>query len=170
MKKTIIFVLGFFLVLSMCTAQKVGHLNLGNILAEMPEAGRADSTLILYQKQESMKGDTIAKLFEKEYKVFVDAYNAGTLSPSQTQKRQEELQKQQRIIQAYAKDVEQKVEVLRQQLLQPILAKLDAAIKEVGKVGKYDAILDVSSGFMLYAQESEDIAPLVREKLGLKSK
>lgn len=162
------------LVICVCilsgTAQKLGHINIGNIIADMPEAAKADSTLILYQKQESSKGDTLAKIFQKEYQVFVEAYNAGTLSPSQAQKRQEELRKNQAIIQNYAEEVRQKVEVLRKQLLQPILNQLDDIIRNIGKEGKYDIIFDASSGVFLFAQDSEDVAPLVRKKLGLKEK
>lgn len=170
MKKTILLGLVLTLCASYMSAQKIGYINVGNILTEMPAAGRADSTLVLYQKQESMKGDTLAKIFEKEYQVFVEAYNAGTLSPSQTQKRQEELKKQQQILQSYAQEVENKVEILRKQLLQPILNQLDDVIRQVGKEGNYDVILDASSGLFLYAQESEDIAPVIRKKLGLKEK
>ncbi len=148
-------------------AQKLGHINLGNLIADMPDAAKADSTLVLYQKQESIKGDSAAAIFQKEYKVFVEAYNAGTLSAIQAQKRQEELQKQQQIIQAYQSEVQQKVEILRKQLLQPILIKIDDAIRAVGKENNYTVIFDTSGGTMLYAIESEDVTPLVKKKLGL---
>jgi outer membrane protein len=167
MRKFFLLVLIFSAFITVGNAQKLGHINLGNLIAEMPEAARADSTLVLYQKQESMKGDSIAVLFQKEYKVFVEAYNAGTLSATQAQKRQEELQKQQQIIQAYANDVQQKVEILRKQLLQPILAKLDDAIRAIGVENAYTAIFDTSEGAMLFALESEDVTPLVKKKLGL---
>ncbi len=167
MRKLFLLVLIFSTCMTVGNAQKLGHINLGNLLSEMPEAARADSTLVLYQKQESLKGDSIAVLFQKEYKVFVEAYNAGTLSATQTQKRQEELQKQQQIIQAYANDVQQKVEILRKQLLQPLLNRLDDAIRAIGAENGYTAIFDTSGGSLLYAQESEDVTPLVKKKLGI---
>ena len=168
MRKSLLLIATLFALTAVSTAQKVGHMNLGNLLASMPEAGRADSTLVLYQKQESMKGDTLAKLFQAEYKVFVEAYNAGTLSSIQTQKRQEDLQKKQEVLKAYAQEVDQKVEILRKQLLQPILLKIDDAIKLVGKENNFSVIFDTSNGAMLFAQESEDVTALVKKKLEIK--
>ncbi len=168
MRKSFLLVITLLALAVVGNAQKVGHMNLGNLLAGMPEAGRADSTLVLYQKQESMKGDTLAKLFQAEYKVFVEAYNAGTLSSIQTQKRQEDLQKKQEMLKAYAQEVEQKVEILRKQLLQPILLKIDDAIKLIGKENGFSFIFDTSNGAMLFAQESEDVTALVKKKLDIK--
>ena len=168
MRKTIVLVIALFAVLDVLSAQKIGHMNLGNLLAEMPEAGRADSTLVLYQKQESMTGDSLAVIFENEYKVFEEAYRAGTLSQQQSQKRQEELEKKRQQIVGYMQSVKDKVEILRQQLLQPILAKIEDAIKLVGKEEGFDAIFDMSTGQLLFAQESQDITPLVKKKLGMK--
>ncbi|NJN32903.1 MAG: OmpH family outer membrane protein [Saprospiraceae bacterium] len=146
----------------------MGHLNLGNLISLMPEAVRADSGLVLYRKDLLATGDTLAMAFEKEYKAFVEAYNAGTLSASQSQKRQESLQKQQQVLRAYAQEVEEKVTNLRRQLLEPILTRIDQAIKTLGKEGKYDVIFDSGTGSTLFAQDSEDLMPLLKQKLGLK--
>ena len=44
MRKSLLLVATLFALTAVGTAQKVGHMNLGNLLAGMPEAGRADST------------------------------------------------------------------------------------------------------------------------------
>jgi outer membrane protein len=147
---------------------KIGHMNSGNVIALMPEAAKADSGLVLYRNELVAKGDSAAKAFEKDYKAFVEAYNAGTLSQQQVQKRQEDLQKRQQVLQSYAQEVDQRVANLRQQLLQPILTRLDEAIKAVGKEGNYQVIFDTSNGSTLFAQESDDITELVKKKMGLK--
>jgi outer membrane protein len=149
-------------------AQKIGHLNSGNIIALMPDAAKADSGLVLYRNDLVAQGDSLGKVFEKEYKAFVEAYNAGTLTAVQSQKRQEELQKMQQTLQNYAQEIEQRVQNVRRQLLQPILAKLDVAIQAVGKENSYTIIFDTSNGSTLYAQDSDDVAALVKAKLGLK--
>lgn len=150
------------------TAQKIGHLNAGNLISLMPDAIKADSGLILYKKDLVATGDSLGKVFEKEYKAFGEAYNAGTLSQTEVKKRQAELQKMQQSLQAYAQEVEQRVANLRRQLLQPILAKLDEAIRAIGKEGNYQVILDTSNGSALFAAESDDVSELVKKKLGLK--
>jgi outer membrane protein len=148
-------------------AQKIGHLNSGNMLTLIPETAKADTGITLFRNDLLMQGDSIAKLFEKDYKVFTEAYKAGTLSQVQSQKRQAELQKQQQYLQSYAQEVDERVANLRQQLLQPILKKLDDAIRAVAKEHGYSFIFDTSTGATLYAAETDDISTLVKKKLGL---
>ena len=111
---------------------------------------------------------SFCKAFETEYKAFVEAYNAGTLSQIQIQKRQEDLKKKQEMLQNYAQEIDQRIANLRRQLLQPILAKLDEALAAIGKEGGYQAIFDSSTGSTLFASESDDVSELVKKKLGLK--
>jgi outer membrane protein len=162
-------VLTFFIsaLFSMTYAQKIGHMNSGNFLALLPETAKADSVLKIYQTDLMLKGDTLAKSFDTEYKAFVEAYNAGTLSAQQAQKRQEYLQKQQQLLQTYAQDVEEKVGILRKQLLQPILIRLDEALKIVAKENGYEMIFDTATGAALFAQDSDDVTPLVKKKMGI---
>jgi outer membrane protein len=150
------------------SAQKIGHLNSKNIIALMPDAAKADSALVLFRNELVAKGDSAGKVFEKEYKAFVEAYNAGTLSQLQQPKRQEELQKMQKDLQNYGQEIEQRMANLRRQLLQPIIAKLDEAIQAVAEEGGYQAIFDSSNGNALFAKESADVSALVKTKLGLK--
>ena len=102
-----------FMAATAISAQKIGHLNSGNIIALMPDAAKADSGLVLYRADLVAKGDSAAKAFEKEYKAFVEAYNAGTLAQVQIQKRQEALQKQQQTLQAYSQEIDQRIANLR---------------------------------------------------------
>jgi outer membrane protein len=158
----------FFTVMSAANAQKIGHTNASALLALMPEAGRADSVLVIFRNEKMMKGDSMGKLFEREYKAFVEAYNAGTVSAAQAQKRQEELQKAQQYLQNYGRSIEEDLATLRRQLLQPLVVKLDEAVRAVGKEGNYQAIFDTSNGSALFAAEADDVTPLIKAKLGLK--
>jgi outer membrane protein len=155
------------LLLSVATigkAQKIGHMNSGNFLSQVTEVAKADSGLVLYQKDLMLTGDTLAKAFEKDYKVFVEAYNAGTLSQIEIQKRQAVLQKQQQTLQAYAQEVDTRVANLRKQLLQPILTKLDEAIRAVAQESGYSFIFDTGAGSSLFAADSDDVSALVKKK------
>ena len=52
------------------------------------------------------------------------------------------------------------------QLLKPVLAKIDEAIKMVGSEQGYDFILDAMSGALLYALDSHNLTEDVLEQLG----
>jgi len=54
---------------------------------------------------------------------------------------------------------------IQNQLLKPILAKIDAAIQKVGNERGYDFILDAMSGALLYALDSHNLTEDVMDEL-----
>jgi outer membrane protein len=98
----------------------------------------------------------------------IEEANKGTLPPVQAKQKEEVLQKQQQEIEAYRQEMDQKIGARRQAYLKPILEKVDAAIKAIGKEKNYAFIFDTSTGGTLFALESEDLSAAVKAKLGLK--
>ena len=60
------------------------------------------------------------------------------------------------------------LEERQEALLKPIVDRAKKAIEEVGKENGYTYIFDSGIGTVLYSQDSDDIMPLVKKKLGLK--
>ena len=54
---------------------------------------------------------------------------------------------------------------LQNQLLAPVLSKIDAAIQKIGKERGYDYIMDAVSGALVYAIESHDLTDEVIDEL-----
>ena len=56
------------------------------------------------------------------------------------------------------------------ELFQPVYAKVDKAIKDVGKENGFTYVFDVAKGALVYFDEtkSTNLMPLVKAKLGLK--
>lgn len=54
---------------------------------------------------------------------------------------------------------------IQNQLLKPVLAKIDAAIQKVGGEQGYDFILDAMSGALLYALDSHNLTESVMDEL-----
>jgi len=54
---------------------------------------------------------------------------------------------------------------VQNQLLKPVLAKIDAAIQKVGSERGYDFILDAMSGALLYALDSHNLTENVMDEL-----
>jgi outer membrane protein len=106
-------------------------------------------------------------MFEPRAKQFIQDRKEGKLAPAEEKRQGEQLAKEEEQIRREAQEAEQKVNAKRQALLQPIIEKINKAIQLVGKENKYDYILDTASGAMLFVSESEDVAPLVKKKLGL---
>ena len=153
--------------LSAQTAPKYGHMNLGNLLEELPDTKKANDDLKAFTDKLTAKDDSLTKAFQAAYTVLEADYKGGGVPPIQLQKRQEELQKQQESIQKFEQEAQQMVATKRQELLEPILKKITDTVKVVAKEGGYAMIFDTSSGVMLFATETEDVTALVKKKLGL---
>jgi outer membrane protein len=149
-------------------AQKFGHINVGNLLEQIKEVKTADTMMLKMRDQLSVKGQEMMKKAEADYQKYITDANSGTLTPIETQKREADLQKQQSDIEAYRTEIGQQLEQKRQELLKPILDRVEKAIKDVGKENNFTFIFDVSTGAMLYTLEANDVTPLVKAKMGLK--
>ena len=146
---------------------KYGHMNLGNLLESMPETKKANEMLKVFADSLSAKDEAMTKAFQEAYAQLEKEYNAGQLTFVQAQQRQAELQKQQEDIQKFEQEAQQSVAAKREELLKPILTKVEDAVKAVAKENGYLMIFDTSSGAMLFANETDDVVALVKKKLGL---
>ena len=156
-----------FLGLTAVSAQKYGHLNYGNLLGTLPETQQADQQLEAYQKSLITKGDSMAVVFKGNVAKFITEQQAGIMSPKQQQERQDALTKEQDAIKAYEQEVATKVQAKREELIKPIVDKLDKAIQAVGKENGYTMIFDTSVfNAILFAKDADDVTALVKAKMG----
>ncbi len=168
-KKTILLAIAGFLCfgLNAQTAPKYGHLNSGNLLSLLPEVASADVSLDSYQKILNAKGDSMVAVLKSTYDIYMKQNSEGSLNQNQVKQKEQELQGMQAKLQEYDNDIKQKMMVKRQELLDPVLKRVDEAIKAVGKEGGYSMIFDESTGAMMFSQVTADVGPLVKKKLGL---
>lgn len=148
--------------------KKYGHLNYGNLLEQVPELKSGDTQLTTYRDQLIKKGQTRAEKWKKDVETFQRKQQAGELTGLQIKQGQERLGKEQQAIAALEQEVIRQVTQKREQILKPILDKIDAAVKAVGKENGYSMIFDTSVfNFVLSADDTDDVMPLVKKKLGL---
>lgn len=163
----------FILALVLCVtlisgadAQKFGYVNTALLLSELPEVKAADAELEAYQTQLITEGQNQVKVFEAEYQTYLAAANSGELSKVEMAQKEDDLRKGQQAIQQLEREVENKIQLKRQELLNPILEIVDTEIQSLGKEGGFTFIFDMSAqGAMLYALESEDLTDQIRVRL-----
>ena len=149
-------------------AQRYGHLNLGNLLEMMPEREAADQELAKLRDDGLAKGEEMIKVLDEKVKVYQEARQSGMLNQIQTAEREAELQKMNQEIVQYEQQLQNQLAQKRQELLGPILQKVDQAVKAVASENGFVMIFDTSiTNGVLYAQDSEDVLPLVKSKLGI---
>jgi len=149
-------------------AQKYGHVNSGNIIAQLPETKAADSQLIAYRDQLVKKGEEMATAVQTEYQAFATEYQGGGVTPVEAQKKEAYFQAKQQELAQYEQKVMQDMEKRRTELYQPILERVQTVLDEIGKEGGYSMIFDTSilaGNPILFAEDSVDLNAQVIAKM-----
>ena len=149
-------------------AQKYGYLNLNNLLEEMPAAKAANSTLETYQKKFEEDITVKATAFQERYMAILKEVESGTLSQIQIQQKEAELKQEQEALKKMESDAQLKIMQRREELLAPILQSLEEAVNAVAEENGYNVIFNESVfNALLYVDEANNVAPLVKKKLGI---
>jgi outer membrane protein len=168
MKKLLVVLLVSALSFSGFSQQKlkIGHLNSNDLLEAMPEKAKSQKTLQDYSKQLEDQLTSMQNELEKKYNDYLS--KKDSLSDLIKKNKEEELTSLQQRIQSFQTNAQQELQKKEQDLLKPIIDKAKKAIEEVAKDNSYTYIFDTGTGAVLYfPQDSDDILPLVKKKLGI---
>jgi len=165
----IIAIFAFIFVLSSTsksqTVQKVGYVDFNGLVAAMPGI---DSVKIKLQKYQQTLSDQLdAMRAEFENKGLEYQQGSSGMSDLIKQTKEKELSDLQGRIEAFQQKAQTDLQAKQQELLQPIVTKAKAAIKEVAKENKYTYIINAIEDILLYTEATDDILPLVKKKLGI---
>lgn len=168
MKYALTAAFGFMLTLS-AQAQKFGFVNSGSILEGMPQVKEAESNLEALGKQLQAKGEKMMQDFQLKYQELERKVQAGEITPKAQETETALLEEERNKILAYDQDMQKQLGDKREALLAPILDQVKTAIDAVAKENGYTYIFDGSPGVgvILYADESTNVTPLVKTKLGI---
>jgi outer membrane protein len=147
---------------------KLGHINSDELIKAMPEY---DSATVKLEKTRKELVNAL-ELMTVELNNKADAYSKEmkTLTDLVKQAKEQELQDMQKRIQDFQNNAQTKLQEEQSAVFQPIIAKADKAMKDVGKEGSFVYIFDVAKGPLVYFDEAKSInvMSLVKAKLGLK--
>lgn len=168
MKKVLIIAISLFVSTTALMAQqaltKLGHINSQEILQAMPERVQAEKDMEAYRA----KLEATLKQMSTEYESKVVEYQGLTEdTPASTiENLQKSIVELENRIQQYQVSAEQDLLSKQNELLQPMLLKVQEAIDAVGKENGFAYIFDISTGTVVY-KAGEDVGVLVKKKLGL---
>ena len=168
MKKQFLFaaiILLFTGMTSMAQTLKFGHIDSGALIQMMPQTKVADSTLKRFGESldKQLKGMTA------EYQTKLQDYQskADSMPDAVRAIKEKELTDLGQRIQDFQQTAQESIQSKKQEIYSPILKKAEDAIKEIAKEKSYSYIFDTSLGSVIFAQESDNIMPLVKAKLGI---
>ena len=170
MKKTIVVLLAFCVSLTVSlnaqTKLKLGHMNSGEVMKVMPGIDTIQTNLMTFQNQ--LKNEYEQMMMEYQKKAEVIQNTGATMPPAVLQIRTQELKDLETRITEFAKGAEEDVQDRYTELLQPFQERLLNAINDIAKEHGYTYIFDsTQGGALLYSENSDDISPLVKKKLGI---
>lgn len=148
-------------------ASKIGHINADELLQMMPEMADAQKKLEEYGRQLEKDLTEMEKEFETKVSEF--RTNEKMMTQLARQTKTEELQSLQMRIQDYSQKAQQDLQQQQMELLSPIIEKATKAVKEVAREQGFTYILDSSQSkaVVIFAENGENIMPLVKAKLGI---
>lgn len=170
MKKTLIAIVACLLAFGgTAMAQKtvkLGHINSTDLMQIMPGRDSAQTVLQaeLTELEETLK--SMQAEAEKRYNDYVANQAGWTELIRQTKQR--EIQDMSSRMEEFQQNAQKQLQEREAELLKPIIDRAKKAIEEVAKEGGYTYILDAGTAAILYSQDSDDIMPQVKKKLGLK--
>ncbi len=164
------FLLVAFFALSLnVSAQKYGYVNSDLILSDIPEFKQMEPQLESLQKVLQKKGQQMVEELQRESQAAQAKLEKGELSPIQQETKQKELQEKQNKILEFEQTMQQQLLAKRNELLEPILLKINDAITAVAKAQGYTMLFNGSpgAGILLYADDAQDATTAVKSQLGM---
>lgn len=148
---------------------KFGHFDSGAFLQSMPEAQTIQKTLD--GEQSKMENQLVA--LQEDFNKQVQKYQqeAKTMTSEQARAKEEELAELSQRIYAFRQSAMQDLQKKQQELVAPLLQKVKDAVQQVGVNNGFTYIFerDGAAGLVVFAgAKSVDVAPLVKQQLGIK--
>jgi outer membrane protein len=143
---------------------KMGFVNVQDILSKSSEWKKVQDNL--KHRAEAMgrplqqRGQDLGRQLQEFEK------QAAVMKEEARKRKQEELQKKMTDFQKQASDAERQLAQYEQREKEPVLKKLEQAVKEVAQENKLDLVLDTLNPGLLYANPSFDVTEKVRSRFG----
>ena len=145
---------------------KLGHFKSSDVLQGMPEFTQAQNEL---NKQAQMHDEEYKRItgeYQKTLEEFVNAQDS--LPQNIAERRQKELRDMAQKVQEYAQFADQDLSQLQKKLMEPIILKVNNAVKAVGDAEGMTYIFDLSTTTIPYVNDkvSIDLTAAIKSKLG----
>lgn len=153
-----------FSPISLSAQSNVAHINVQQLISEMPEVIAAQNELAKLEKDYTTQIDNAFKEFQTKAQTYsADAANQTDVT---NQARQKELESMQTNLQEFRDSAAQELQKKQMDLMSPLLEKARNAITKVGKDQGFDYVIDSSPNGGLILAEGKDLLADVKRELG----
>ena len=156
--------------LTVSAQMKIGYANMEGIMFYMPETKTLEKTLTDYSEKLAAPLKVKEDYFRLKYQEYQELGQANATA-EQLAPIEKELQTLQQEIQQAQADAERKLVQKERELQQPMLDRLQAAIKKVAETGSYTYILNSTasgSSILIHGPDSGNVTQQILDELGVK--
>lgn len=144
---------------------KIGYIDFAQVVSLMP--GQDSINTKLQAHVASLESQM--KAMQSEYESKVNDYQSAQATMSQIikQTKEKEIVDLQQRIEAFNQSAQAEIQKKQMELTQPLIQRIQRAIKAVGKENGFTYILNGNEQIILYSDGGINVMPLVKKKLGL---
>lgn len=148
-------------------AQKFGYINTQELIGTMPERDSIQIKLEVFSKELGTQLESIQVEFNNK----LQSYQKESAGYSETvrQLKEKELEELQGRYREFQETAQQDLQKMQAQLMTPVVARAENAIKKVSKANAFTIVFDEAVGAMAYFDEAVlvNVLPLVKKELGI---
>ena len=156
-----------FLSLAPLTANaqsNVAHINVQQLISEMPEVIAAQNELAKLEKDYTTQIDNAFKEFQTKAQSY--SSDAANQTDVTNQARQKELESMQTNLQEFRDSAAQELQKKQMDLMTPLLEKARNAITKVGEAQGFNYVIDSSPNGVIILANGKDLLADVKKELG----
>jgi len=147
---------------------KFGHINKNELIQALPEFDSATVKLEKFRKELENAIELMSVELNNKNATYVK--ESKTYTELVRQAKEQELSDMSRRMQEFQTNAQQQFQDKQAEFFQPVVTKVEKAIKDVGKENGFVYVFDTTQGSLLYFDEtkSTNVMALAKAKLGLK--
>ncbi|HVU84179.1 MAG TPA: OmpH family outer membrane protein [Puia sp.] len=144
---------------------KMAYISLNELISEMPEYKKADTSLMDFQNALNQNYDDMRKEFTEKDSL-LSSKDTAKYTKAQIEIKRRQLVELYQRLQGYQQNASQQYQQKQQELIGPVQKKAQETIQQVAKENGYTYVFLKDA--LLVSPPAEDLLPLVKKKLGLK--
>jgi outer membrane protein len=144
---------------------KIGYISISELIASMPEAKKADSSLTEYSNALNQNFEDNKREFNEQDSI-LSSKDTLKFTKAQLEVKRRNLVEMYQKLQGYQQQASQLYQQKREELLAPIQKKAVEAAQAVAKEGGYTYVFLKDA--LLVSPPADDILPAVKKKLGIR--
>ena len=144
---------------------KMGYISLNELITDMPEYKKADTSMVDFQNALNQNFDDMKKEFSEKDSL-ISSKDTAKYTRAQIEIKRKQLGELYLRLQGYQQNASQQYQQKQQELMGPIQKKAQETVQQVAKENGFTYVFLKDA--LLVSPPAEDLLPLVKKKLGLK--